>query len=92
MSMQRAKPLISFDRTYLGCIHKNDKIWKKLPNELVQKGAKGGWLKIKQSCTISITKGLKLKKGIKKTSKTLIQDGFTIGGFKPSRTSEFKNK
>jgi hypothetical protein len=43
----------------LGCIHK---IWKKLPNELVQKGAKDGWLKIKKSCTISITKGLKIKK------------------------------
>ena len=54
------------------------KIWKKLPNELVQKGAEDGWLKIKKSCTISITKGLKNKKGIKKATKTPIQDGFTI--------------
>ena len=35
-------------------------------NELVQKGAKDGWLKIKKSCTISITKGLKIKKGNKR--------------------------
>ena len=47
-----------------------------------------GWLKIKKSCTISITKGLKIKKGIKKAIKTPIQDGFTIGGFKSSRTNK----
>ena len=74
----RHKSLISFDRIYLGCIHK---IWKKLPNELVQKGAKYGWLKIKKSCTISITKGLKVKKGNKKAVKTPVQDGFTIGAW-----------
>ena len=66
----RHKSLISFDRSYLGCIHK---IWKKLPNELVQKGANVGWLKIKKSCTISITKGLKIKKGSKKAIKTPIK-------------------
>ena len=85
----RHKSLISFDRSYLGCIHK---IWKKLPNELVQKGAKDGWLKIKKSCTITITKGLKIKKGNKRAIKTPVLDGFTIGGFKASRTSEFENK
>ena len=37
----RHKSLISVDRSYLGCIHK---IWKRLPNELVKKGAKDGWL------------------------------------------------
>ena len=42
--------------------------------------------------TISITKGLKIKKGNKKAIKTPVQDGFTIGGFKASRTSEFENK
>ena len=64
------------DRSYLSCIHK---IWTKLPNELVQKG----WLKIKKSCTrtISITKGLKVQKGNKEAIKTPVQDhdGFTIG-------------
>ena len=60
--------------------------------ELVQKGAKDGWLKIKKSYTISITKGLKVKKGNKKEIKTLVQDEFTIGGFKVCRTSEFENK
>ena len=59
----RHKSLISFDRSYLGCIRK---IWKKLPNELVQKGAKDGWLKIKKSCTISITKVWKLRKELRK--------------------------
>ena len=73
----RHKSLISFDRSYLDCIHK---IWKRLPNELVQKGVKDDWLKIKTSCTISITKGLKVKKGNKKAIKTLVQDEFTIGG------------
>ena len=46
------------------------------------------WKQIKKSCTISITKGLKIKKGIKKAIKTPIQDGFTIGGFKSSRTNK----
>ena len=50
------------------------------------------WLMIKESCTISITKGLKVKKVNEKAIKTPIQDGFTIGGFKASRTSEFENK
>ena len=50
------------------------------------------WLKIKKSGTISITKGLKVKKGNTKAIKTPVQDGFTIGGFRASRTSEFENK
>ena len=83
---------ISYDRSYLGSIHK---IWKRLPNDLVKEGSKQGWLKIKKSCTmsitqgmkikkgctISITKGLKIKKGNKKAIETPVQDGFTIGGF-----------
>ena len=52
-----------------------------------------GLIKIKKSCTISITTGLKVKKGNKKEIKTPVQDEFTIGGFKACRTSEFeKNK
>ena len=66
--------------------------WKKLPNKLVQKGAKDGWLnlklKIKKSCTISITEGLKVKRASKRASKTPVQDGFTIGGFEASRSVE----
>ena len=49
----------------------------------------------KKSCTIrliSITKGLKVKKGNKKAIQTPVQDRFTIGEFKASRTSEFENK
>ena len=85
----RHKSLISFDTSYLGRIHK---IWKRLLNGLVQRGAKDGWLKIKKSCRISITKDLKVKKGNKKAIKTPFQDEFTIGGFKACRTSEFENK
>ena len=55
----RLKSLISFDRCYLGSIHK---IWKRLPDKLVVRGAKYGWLKIKKQCTISITQGMKVKK------------------------------
>jgi hypothetical protein len=57
------RSLISYDRSYLGSIHK---IWKRLPNELVKEGSKQGWLKIKKSCTMSITQGMKVKKRIKK--------------------------
>ena len=49
-------------------------------------------MKIKKGCTISITKGLKIKKGNKKAIETPVQDGFTIGGFKASRTCVFENK
>ena len=59
---------------------------------MVQKGAKDGWLKIKKSSTISITKGLKVEKENKKEIKTPVQDEFTIGGFKACRTSKFENK
>ena len=63
-----------------------------LPDELVQRGATDGWLKIKKSGTISITKGLKNKKGNKKAIKTPVQDEFTIGGSKACRTTESQNR
>ena len=59
----RHNSLVAFDRSYLGSIHK---IWRKLPHDLVQKGAKHGWLKIKKGCTVSITNDLKVKKGKRK--------------------------
>jgi hypothetical protein len=67
------------------------KITKQCKLHITGKEIKKNDLK-KKSCTISITKGLKVKKGNKKEIKTLVQDEFTIGGFKVCRTSEFENK
>ena len=44
--------LLSFDRSYLGCIHK---IWSRLPKSLTLKGLKVGWIKIKKDCKKFIT-------------------------------------
>ena len=50
--------LVTFDNSYLGCIHK---IWERLPQDLVEKGAAFGWLKITKQCKLHIT-GKEIKK------------------------------
>ena len=52
-----------------------------------------GWLaQIQEELYNLYHKRFEIKKGIKKAIKTLTQDGFTISGFKSSRTSEFENE
>ena len=90
----RHNSLVGFDRSYLGSIHK---IWKKLPQSLVKKGATVGWLKIKEGCkfkfsTLLITRKQKKTKRFKNAVKAPVYDEFAIDGFKASRTSEFEIK
>ena len=64
----RHKTFISFDRSYVGCIHE---IWKKLPNELVQGCTKNSWLMItKLMINLIIKKGMKIRKVNKRAIKT----------------------